>query len=203
MIKGYFKEEYQQTAYTANVYIVPGPLANRFIHAARESIEKATRPMIQMTVSKQAPKMRRRRKKCTEDVDEDRSDTPLTKKRKTVDDTSLMDKGKGKQTTSLGVIDFDDFDLDNADDFQSTWNGILSRPAASRKSSDVRGADDGGSKCDIIEIVENVSDEDSDEVMYDWSMSLRQEPTARKKVKAKKRNSVPVDEDEVFVVPSD
>ena len=193
MIKGYFKEEYQQTAYTANVYIVPGPLANRFINATRENIEKATRPMIQMTVSKQAPKVRRRRKKCTEEVDEDRSDTPLTKKRKTTDDASLMDKGKGKQTTSIGIIDFDDFDFDNADDFQLTRNGVLSRqPAVLGKSPDVRGADDDG-ECEVIEIVENDSDEDSDEVMYEWSTSLRQEPTARRKGKAgKERNSVSV-----------
>jgi len=60
------------------------------------------------------------------------------------------------------------------------------------KSPDVRGADDDG-ECEVIEIVENDSDEDSDEVMYEWSTSLRQEPTARRKGKAgKERNSVSV-----------
>lgn len=207
MIKGYFTEEYQQTAYTANVYIVPGPLANRFIHATREDIERATRPMIQMTVPKHAPKARRPRKKCTEDVDEDRSDTPVAKKRKTADDSSLTDKGKGKQTTTIDIIDFDDMDLDNADDSHSqpTWKGVLSGSVVPKKRSpDTRGADDGRSECEIIEIVENVSDEDSDEVVYEWSTSLRQEPTARRKrIVGKERDSVDVDEGEVLVVPSD
>ncbi|KXN84458.1 Mediator of RNA polymerase II transcription subunit 34 [Leucoagaricus sp. SymC.cos] len=213
LVKGYLKEEYQQTAYSANVYVVPGSLANRFIHESREVMENATKPMIEMTLVKQAPKVRGRGKKSREDGD-DGDDTPPTKKRKAT--TNTKGKGKANGVERLGVEDSFDLDRMYVDNPRPRKNQS-STLGTSQKKKQTNGRarqDDEGSDYETIEadIIENTSDEDSNDVEYGWSMSMRQEPTARRKRKNFGRKSggggavksrLPADEDEVLVLSSD
>ncbi|KAJ3554988.1 hypothetical protein NP233_g12309 [Leucocoprinus birnbaumii] len=174
LIKGYLKEEFQQTAYSANVYVVPGGLANRFIHETRENIEKAARPMVEMTLAKQAPKTRARRKKSVEDGNEEGDDAPPAKKRKTVAGAS---KEKGKQKA---VSDEAEINEDNSLDHM--YIGNLGPPKNS-KPAQKRRAGDESSEYETFDpdIIEDPSDEDSEDVTYGWSMSMRQEPIAKRK----------------------
>jgi len=189
-------------------------LANRFIHTTRENIEKATRPMIQMTVSKQTPKVRRRRQKNIEDKVEDAQDTPFAKKRKVTTQGigTWMGQGKEKQKKTVVDLDFDDdFDFDDLDGDHScrTIENRFSTSTRQKRNAPARGGEE--SECQVVEIVENPSDDedDSDDVMYGWSTSLRQEPTVRRKrVVGKRKHSFLVDrddddDDDVLVLSSD
>ncbi|KAF5351184.1 hypothetical protein D9756_008189 [Leucocoprinus leucothites] len=206
LTKGYFKEEYQQTAYSANVYVVPGGLANRFIHETRENIENRAKPMIEMTLTKQTPKTRGRRKKNAEDEDVDGEDTPPMKKRKTAAGGGTG-KRKGKQKAAVNepidvIDDEDDANLDH----MYVDNPPLRKNQPPKSAPRKRGGGE-SSEYETIEadVIEDPSDEDSDEVTYDWSTSLRQAPTARRKKKSvgKTSSRPPVDEDEVLVLSSD
>ena len=66
--------------------------------------------MIQMMVSKQTPKVRRRRQKNIEDRVEDTQDTPFAKKRKVTTQGigTSMGQGKEKQKKTVVDLDFDD-----------------------------------------------------------------------------------------------
>lgn len=187
-------------------------LANRFIHTTRENIEEATRTMIQMTVSKQTPKVRRRRQKNIEDRVEDAQDTPFAKKRKVTTQGIGTWMGQGKEKQKKTVVDLD-FDFDDLDGDHScrTIENRFSTSIRQKRNAPARGGEE--SECQVVEIVENPSDDvdDSDDVMYGWSTSLRQEPTVRRKrVVGKRKHSFLVDrddddddDDDVLVLSSD
>lgn len=196
LIKGYLKEEYQQTAYATNVYVVPGQLAARFIHETREKIVNASRPMLEMTFVKQMPKPRGRLKKNLED-EEDGDITPPAKKRKTGNG-----KGKGKKSDDIDDDD-DDVTLDHmyVDNPRPRKNQAAPRPTT--KNRNKRGDNvDEDSEYETIEVdvIEDTSDEDSNEVIYDWSMSLREEPVARRKKKVGNGHSQFPPDDEILVL---
>lgn len=178
---------------------MPGPLAPRFIHETREGIVNSGKPMLEMTLIKQTPKTRTRRKKPVEDGEEDASDTPLSKKRK----TAAAGKGKGKKKVGADEIDVDE-ELDHM--YVDTPLPRKNQPLRSTQKKKVnrRKGDDEESECETIEadMIENTSDEDSDDVTYDWSRSLREEPAARRKTKSKAGNGalrLPPDEDILVV----
>ncbi|KAF9447006.1 ATP-dependent DNA helicase [Macrolepiota fuliginosa MF-IS2] len=199
LIKGYFKEEYHQTSYSTNVYVVPGRLAARLIHESREGILKAARPMVEMTFAKQTPKTRGRRKKNIEDAEEDGDITPPAKKRK----TAVSGKGKEKENADPDEVEVDnEFDHMYVDNPRPRKNQT-SRPATQKKAN-TRGDDEEGEYETIeVDIIENTSDEDSDVVTYGWSRSLREEPTARRKQKTKVGNVTMLPSSDEILVLSD
>jgi ATP-dependent DNA helicase Q1 len=201
LIKGYLKEEYQQTSYSTNVYVVPGTLAPRFIHLTHEAVLQAVAtPLVEITLAKQTPKKRGRRTKNTDQEGGEEvfdENTPPTKKQKTA---AARGKGKEIAETMIVGIDFDDgHNLDHMYVDNPRPKGSQSSRALQKKKGNVHRDENDEYETINADVIEDVSDGDSDDVTYDWSKSLREEPRARRK-KAGRGAQGLVPDDDILVL---
>ncbi|KAF9486141.1 ATP-dependent DNA helicase [Pholiota conissans] len=102
LTQNYLKEEYQQTAYTCNVYLALGPLALRLVYETREAVVRFSKVKLEFYFLKAS---RKTKAKKTDDA----SKAKVPRKRATAGAASK--KGKGK------AIDLDsDEDVSNTSD---------------------------------------------------------------------------------------
>jgi hypothetical protein len=163
--------------------------------------------MVEMTLVKQAPKTRRRRKKnasAEDGTDEDEDETPLAKRRKTTatggsSASTATGKGKEKGIRKALLTENDinvELELSGDDGEEANLSYMyVDNPPSSRKQPAAvprrntnarpgQGNDEesgGDYETIAADVIEDTSEEDSDEVTYDWSTSLRQAPVARRK----------------------
>lgn len=103
LTQNYLKEEYQQTAYTCNVYVAPGNLAARLAYQTRDAIISSSKVKVEFYFLKPASKTKGKKKT---------DDTAKTKiPRKRVSSGTASKKGKEK-----AIFDSDEDDLSSSDE---------------------------------------------------------------------------------------
>lgn len=102
LTQNYLKEEYQQTAYTCNVYVAPGNLAARLTYQTRDAIISSSKVKVEFYFLKPASKAKGRKK----------TDDPAKAKipRKRVSSGTASKKGKER-----AIFDSDEGDLSSSD----------------------------------------------------------------------------------------
>lgn len=118
--------------------------------------------------------------------------TPPTKKQKTA-----AAKGKGKEKAGMTVvgIDFDGHNLDHMYVDNPRPKGSQSSRALLKKKANVHRDENDEYETINADVIEDASDENSDDLTYDWSKSLREEPRARRKKARKGGKGLPLEDD--------
>lgn len=155
LILKYLQEEYQETAYSTLVYIVPGQMSPRLDHLTQDNIASGSRVKIECVFGKRA--IGKKAKASSTQV--------VSKKRK----ASTVAQGNNKKAKVLGddEIEEDEFVLAASDDDASD---VGERPAHRRQEAyrPLYDEDDGG------------SDDPTGAEAYEWSRNMRDEPIARR-----------------------
>lgn len=121
LTQNYLQEEYQQTAYTCNVYLAPGALASRLRYMSRESVVNSSRVKIEFTFL--TPPAKGKGKKKADDGGE-----PKVPRKRTASGSK-----KGKVTV---VVDSDDGDLSSGEEESEVLITDYMKPIAQRVDSD-------------------------------------------------------------------
>jgi hypothetical protein len=203
--------------------MAPGQLAARLTHhQTRESISANAHLKLEFYFVKGASKANAKEKgKAKENGKKDDtngSKSSIPKKRRSSGGTTAKDKGKGKATaddedeggSDLGSISF--YDDDDGDEVR------LDRPPQSRRlagpSNLAAAARTHSDDYEEIDIYGSDLEDNEEDVVYDWSHSMRDEPRAKRRRKswgvneggtqsAKSLNIVKEGDNEVMVLSSD
>lgn len=121
LTQNYLQEEYQQTAYTCNVYLAPGALSSRLRYMSRESVVNSSRVKIEFTFL--TPPAKGKGKKKADDGGE-----PKVPRKRTASGSK-----KGKATV---VVDSDEGDLSSGEEESEVLITDYMKPVAQRVDSD-------------------------------------------------------------------
>ncbi|TFK39324.1 P-loop containing nucleoside triphosphate hydrolase protein [Crucibulum laeve] len=167
LIKQYLQEEYQQTAYQGILYLVPGPFSPQLIHKSRESLLDGRRKL-EFLFNRPFRKAKANSKTEKAGSSKDPNQATIPAKRKAPPRT------KRSKANDLLFEDEEDEEgiliVPDSDDESGSW--LTNRSEPSRRA--------GKSNSHRIP-VEEMNDDDSDEVSYEWSHNLRDDPPAKRR----------------------